>query len=208
MIDAVVFDIGKVLIEWHPERFYDNQIGAARRRAFFAEVDIFAMNERIDLGAPFRRTVYDFADVHPEWRDEIRMWHDRWIDMASPAIDGSVVLLRALRATGVRVLALTNFGNGPLEEAGRHYPFLLEFDKRYVSGELALIKPDERIYQALEEDSGIAPGGLLFADDRPENVAAARARGWNTHLFTGARGWAECLVARGILTADEARIDG
>ena len=36
---AVVFDIGNVLIEWQPERFYDAEIGADRRRALFAEED-------------------------------------------------------------------------------------------------------------------------------------------------------------------------
>ena len=30
---AVVFDIGNVLIEWQPERFYDSVIGEERRRA-------------------------------------------------------------------------------------------------------------------------------------------------------------------------------
>ena len=30
--EAVVFDIGNVLLEWQPERFYDGVIGEARRR--------------------------------------------------------------------------------------------------------------------------------------------------------------------------------
>ena len=32
-IEAVIFDIGNVLIEWQPERHYDRVIGEARRRA-------------------------------------------------------------------------------------------------------------------------------------------------------------------------------
>ena len=35
-IQAVVFDIGNVLLEWHPERFYDTQIGPDRLRATHA----------------------------------------------------------------------------------------------------------------------------------------------------------------------------
>ena len=34
--EAVIFDIGNVLIEWQPERFYDSEIGEERRRALFA----------------------------------------------------------------------------------------------------------------------------------------------------------------------------
>ncbi len=43
-IKAVVFDIGNVLIEWQPERFYDAVIGEARRREMFETVDLHGMN--------------------------------------------------------------------------------------------------------------------------------------------------------------------
>ncbi len=207
MIEAVVFDLGKVLIEWHPERFYDFEIGIERRKLFFAAVDVFAMNERIDLGADFQKTVYDFAKAHPDWQTEIRMWHDRWIEMASPPIKGSVKLLQALKSKNMPVFALTNFGIGTLKTAEKHYPFLHEFDRRYVSGDLKTIKPDAGIYQALEQDCGIEPKALLFTDDRPENITAAQARGWKTHLFDGPSGWAKCLVSYGVLTRGEAGLD-
>ena len=53
-IEAVVFDIGRVLIHWDPEGFYDRVIGQDRRRALFAEVDLERMNLRVDLGDPFQ----------------------------------------------------------------------------------------------------------------------------------------------------------
>ena len=34
----MIFDIGNVLIEWNPERFYDARIGADRRSAFMDQV--------------------------------------------------------------------------------------------------------------------------------------------------------------------------
>ena len=104
---AVIFDIGNVLIEWQPERFYDAEIGEDRRRAMFAEVDLHGMNDRVDLGGHFTETIYGAAETYPDWRDEIRMWHDRWIELATPAIDHSVRLMRALRAKGVPVFSLS-----------------------------------------------------------------------------------------------------
>lgn len=203
--EAVIFDIGNVLIEWQPERFYDRVIGAERRRALFAAIDLHQMNDRIDRGAPFRDTIYDTAEAHPDWRDEIRMWHDNWIEMAAPAIPHSVRLLRALRARGVPVFALTNFGIQNFEMAARdHYPFLNEFDRRYISGHMGMAKPDAAIYASLETDCGIAPERLLFADDRAENIETARRRGWQVHHFTGPDGWAARLVAAGLLTPEEA----
>lgn len=204
-VQAVVFDIGNVLIEWQPERHYDRVIGEARRRAMFAAVDLHAMNDRVDRGESFRATVEETAAASPAFRAEILRWHDEWLHMAGPAIPASVHLLRALRGRGVPVFALSNFGIETFEIALGAYPFLAEFDRAFVSGHMKVTKPDPRIYAMLEEESGVPPAGLLFADDRPENVAAARARGWQTHLFDGPEGWAERLVASGLLSATEAR---
>ena len=204
-IEAVIFDIGNVLIEWNPERFFDAEIGEARRREMFATVDLHAMNDNVDRGHDFRQTVYDMAEATPAFRDEIRLWHDRWIEMASPAIDRSVQLLRQLRASGVPVFALSNFGIGTFEVAEARYDFLAEFDRRYISGHMGVIKPDAQIYQMLEDDCGVAPGNLLFTDDRIDNIRAADARGWQTHLFDGPRAFAARLVAEGLLTPEQAQ---
>ncbi len=203
-IKAVVFDIGNVLIEWNPERVYDRVIGEDRRKALFSEVDLHGMNDNVDRGATFVDEVKACADTYSDWREEIMMWHDRWLEMASPAIDHSVRLLRALRSAGVPVYALSNFGIQTFEMAEREYPFLEEFDRRYISGHMGVIKPDAEIYRLLEEDCGVAPSNLLFTDDRADNIAAAEARGWRTHLFTGPEGWAERLVSVGLLSAAEA----
>lgn len=204
--EAVIFDIGNVLIRWNPERFYDAAIGRARREALFDAVDLHAMNDRIDAGALFRETIYDLADKHPDWAPEIRMWYDRWIDMASPRIDLSIALLRALRGKGVPVFALTNFGIHSFAYAQTQYDFLSEFDRAYVSGRMGVIKPDPKIYAMVEEDCGIAPGRLLFTDDRADNIAVADGRGWQTHLFEAPEGWARVLVATGLLSEEEATL--
>jgi 2-haloacid dehalogenase len=202
--DVVVFDIGNVLIGWNPEAHYDRRIGPERRRALFSEVDLHTMNEQIDLGAPFRDTIYAKAEQHPEWRGEIRDWHDSWIEMITPVIDHSVTLLRRLRAKGVPVFALTNFGVDSYTFAQSHFDFLNEFDREFVSGRMKVMKPDPAIYEAVEAGTGVAPGRMLFTDDRADNIAAADARGWQTHLFEGPEGWAARLVAAGLLTEEEA----
>ncbi len=203
-IEAVVFDIGNVLIEWQPERFYDAEFGEQRRRALFKDVDLHAMNDRVDLGEGFQDVIYETADQYPEYRNEIRLWHDKWIEMASPDIPHSVKLLRALRAKGIPVFALTNFGVESFAYAQTQYKFLTEFDRFYVSGQLKLAKPDAAIYAHVEHDSALAGSRLLFADDRSDNIDAAKKRGWHTHQFVSPAGWAKTLVAYGLLTKDEA----
>ncbi len=201
---AVIFDIGNVLIEWNPERYYEARLGKTRCHALFAEVDLHAMNDRVDAGALFRETIYEVANANPKWETEIRWWHDHWIDMASPWIEGSIALIRALQARGVPVFALTNFGIHSYAYAQTRYDFLSWFDHAYVSGHMGVIKPDPAIYAMVEADCGLPPDALIFTDDRADNIAAAQARGWQTHLFTGWQGWAARIVAEGLLTEQEA----
>lgn len=202
-IEAVVLDIGNVLIGWQPEAFYDSEIGEQRRLELFGEVDLESMNQRVDLGEDLRQVAYGFAERNPRWAAEIRMWHDRWIDMITPEIEKSVMLMRALRARGVPVFSLTNFGDGTYDVAALRYPFLREFDRDFISGRLGMIKPDPRIYEHVERESSVAPHALLFTDDKPENIAAARQRGWNVHLFDGPDPWARRLVEEGLLSEED-----
>ncbi|WP_259811418.1 HAD family hydrolase [Aliiroseovarius crassostreae] len=197
--DAVIFDIGNVLIRWQPEEHYDRWIGEDRRRAMFAAVDLHFMNELMDRGGDFRDTIYGTAAQYPEFEKEIRWWHDRWRELASPQIDLSVATLRALKRRQVPVFALSNFGVGSFAQSELDYEFLQDFDRRYISGHMKVTKPSAQIYQMVEEDCGLSPERLLFADDRAENIAAAAERGWQTHLFNDPRAWADHLIRLGLI---------
>ena len=201
---AVIFDIGNMLIEWNPERFYDARLGADRRRAMFAAVDLHGMKDRIDAGGLFRETIHETAAAHPAWETKIRWWHDHWTEMASPRIDGSIARLRGLRARGVPVFALTSFGVHSFAYARTQYPFLAEFDRSCVSAQRGVVKPDPQIIAMVEADCGLPPEAPRFADHRADNITAAARRGWRTHQFETWQGWARRLAAAGLLTQEEA----
>lgn len=160
-----------------PERFYDVEIGIERRRKMFETVDLHGMNDGVDSGGPFREMIYGWAEKYPEFRLEIRLWHDRWIEMATPRIDLSWASLYALKAKGVPVFALSNFGIDSFAYAKTKYPELGAFDQRCLSGHIAVIKPVDRIYQVVEDDCGLKPENLLFTNARQENIDAAADRG-------------------------------
>jgi 2-haloacid dehalogenase len=202
-ISAVILDIGNVLIEWQPERHYDRVIGEARRREMFDAVDLHAMNDRVDRGENFHAVVVEAAAAYPDFHDEIMRWHDDWLHMASPSIPKSVALFAKLRARGCSVFALSNFGIETFAMAVPEYPFLGDFDRAYISGHMGMAKPDQQIYAAVEADCGLAPSSLLFTDDRVDNIEAAQARGWQTHLFDGPQGWADRLVHEGLLKEED-----
>lgn len=182
-VDAVVFDIGNVLLPWAPEAMYDRVVGPARRAAFFASVPIMEMNEKVDLGLDIHEMSRGLAMDYPDWAAEIHMWADRWIETICPPITQTVNHLRRLKADGVPVLALSNFGDSTFDLVEAQHDFLTLFDLRFISARVGMIKPDPAFYALLEEQSGFDPATLFFIDDRAENIAAASARGWQTHHF-------------------------
>lgn len=204
--ELVLFDIGNVLIEWQPERFFDRVMPKADRKRMFKAVDLHAMNDVIDRGGRFRETIYETADKHPEFREMIRLWHDSWIELAQPAISQNVALNRALRANNVRTAILSNIGHATYNLALERYPYLAEFDQHYISAEMGVIKPDAEIYAMVEAECGLPPDRLLFVDDRVENIDAATTRGWQGHVFRTSVGWAQKLVECGLLSAEQVKI--
>ncbi|MFT4792018.1 MAG: 2-haloacid dehalogenase [Paracoccaceae bacterium] len=196
---AVVFDVGNVLVNWHPEEVYARRIpDETERKALFARVDFDAMNLRGDRDGHLADEVAALAARHPADAGHIIAWHDEWEDMFSPPIPDSFALLATLRAAGVRTVALTNFAADTWEKAVRIHPALGLFDPAVVSGREGTVKPERRIYEILEARTGLSGADLLFTDDRADNIAAAAARGWRTHLFEGAEGLSAALKDAGL----------
>lgn len=67
------------------------------------------------------------------------------------------------------------------------YPQLkYPFEPIVLSYEEKVMKPNPEIYRLSTEKAEFAPGDIFFTDDRTDNIEAAKAYGWNTHLFTDA----------------------
>lgn len=58
-------------------------------------------------------------------------------------------------------------------------------DSWHISGDLRMRKPQSSIYRELVSSLGVSPAQVLFIDDRPKNLDAARLVGILTALFGG-----------------------
>jgi FMN phosphatase YigB (HAD superfamily) len=53
----------------------------------------------------------------------------------------------------------------------------------HASHLLGLAKPDAAIFHEFARRTGFAPASIIFFDDLADNVNAARAAGWQSHLI-------------------------
>jgi putative hydrolase of the HAD superfamily len=96
----------------------------------------------------------------------------------------SADLLAHLQSAGVPLGVLSN-APGPLAAMVRAAPWSAGIDHLVFSADVALVKPDPAIYARADATYGTTPEEVVFFDDRIENVEAARAHGWDAHVWAG-----------------------
>lgn len=201
---AVVFDLGNVLVDWDPRHLYvplfDGDRAVAER--FLSEVCTPDWHHELDRGRDWSDAIAERVARFPGWETAIAAYRDRWDRMFAGDIAGSVTLLRTLQARGVAVHALSNYPAEPVDFLYRRFDWMTLFDTVVISGRLGLVKPDPAIYRHLLTLIGLPADRCLFIDDRADNVAAARALGFDAVRFEGAPALRESLVVRGLPVDD------
>ena len=134
-IDAVVFDIRGVLLDWNPRYLYRKLFDdEAEMEYFLSAVCTPEWHHDNDLGVPMETTCGRLAAAHPEYAEQIWAWGRRSEEMIAGPLEETVAVLRELRDAGVRCYALTNMESWtfPLREA--RFPFFGWFAGIVVSG--------------------------------------------------------------------------
>jgi putative hydrolase of the HAD superfamily len=80
-----------------------------------------------------------------------------------------------------------------------HYEFLQHFDNLILSHEAGAVKPEGKIYRAVETASGVPSEKHLFIDDIEKYVDAAKNLGWDGINFTSYSNLVNELHSRSII---------
>jgi 2-haloacid dehalogenase len=200
-IDAVVFDLGGVLIDWNPRYLYRSLFDDAEEmEAFLRDVCSPEWIDATDAGVPFAEAVRELAERHPEHAERIRAYHTRWSETLGEAIDGTVRVLEELRTTDVGLYALSNWSTETFPVAAERFPFVRLFDGILISGEARSSKPSRRIFETFLARFGLSADRCVFVDDNAGNVDAAAGVGFDAIRFGSAEQLRRELERRGLLT--------
>ncbi len=199
-IKAVLFDIGNVMISWHPENLFRKIIADPDRRAFFLET-VVPMDWHIhhDAGVSFADNRTGVMARFPEFSNEILAFDQRYDEMLGEPIPETMAVIEELEARGVPQYALTNMPAEKAQMVFDHIPAFRHMKDVIISGVEKMVKPDPAIYRlALRRMSLTAPE-VFFVDDNAANIAAADKLGFATHLFERPKALRPALVAAGVL---------
>ncbi len=202
MIRNIVFDVGKVLIGWSPEKSMD-MIGfsaeekQAVMKALFTDISIW--NEE-DRGVKSRDEMFEYlVSQAPEIGDLIRRFYENAVISVTP-MDYTRDWITALRSAGYRVYVLSNFGEYAQKRAVElgAINFMDLLDGYIYSYMIHEIKPDRAIYDALISKYGLNASECVFVDDVERNVQGALAAGMQGLVFTGYEDACEKLRMMGV----------
>lgn len=200
MQKAVVFDVGRVLFQWQLGALFEKLIDDAEELDWFlANVVTEEWHFEHDRGRALTDMVPERIALYPQYESHIRAYAARFNETVPGPVDGSHGIVERLAQAGVPLFCLTNFGDEFWQMFRPTQPIFDHFADIIVSGVEKVAKPDPRIYEIVEERSGRDGDALFFTDDNPANIAAARARGWDAHLFTDAASLEAQLQNAGLL---------
>lgn len=202
MIRNIIFDFGKVLVDYDFPQFFAMLREENPHHEAFDEFMQLVLDEdtyqALDKGErPFAEYVAMYKQQHPRCADLIDAFDKRFQEIVLGEIDGMRSLLEDLKQRGYRLLGLSNWST-KVYDTMRIYPIFELLEDRVLSCEEHLLKPDAAIYRCALQRFGIEPEETVFIDDRIENAEGAKAVGIDGIAFESPAQLREALAARGV----------
>jgi glucose-1-phosphatase len=198
-----VFDLGKVLVD------FDYSI-AARRIAplcsppcdpakFFTQHA--GLLENYELGKLTTSEFFNQIKTATGFSGAEAEFSAFFADIFTP-MQAMIDLQGELRKTRLPTYIFSNTNSLAVEHIRKRFPFFSDFDAYVLSYEHGAMKPSARLYEIVERASGRKGAEIIYMDDRPENVQAGVARGWQGILHESAEATRAALQKLGLLNQD------
>ena len=180
---VIVFDLGKVLVD------FDYSIAARKVavRSTKSLLNLISLLSTSPLIVQYESGQVTHQQFYEQVRDAVGFqgtleefggyFADIFAEM--PAM---IALHADLRRRGFKTYIFSNTNDLAIEHVGRNFPFFQKFDGYIYSHEIGAMKPDPKIYEAMEKMCGRGSTDIIYLDDRLENIQAGAARGWRSIL--------------------------
>jgi glucose-1-phosphatase len=183
MAPAFIFDLGKVLVD------FDYSIAARKiaARSARSPKDLHAFLGASPLlleyesGRLTREGFFKAISSHLAYAGDLAEFGGYFADIFAE-IPPMIQLHTELRQRGFKTYVFSNTNDLAIEHIVRNFPFFQNFDGYIYSYKVGAMKPQPKIYEAMEAMSGKRGLDLIYLDDRPENIAAGKERGWQAIL--------------------------
>lgn len=180
---VLVFDLGKVLVD------FDYSIAASRiaplcspacdpANFFIQHADLLMSYE---LGNFTTQQFFNQIKAASGFSGKQEEFNAFFADIFTP-IQPMIDLQSELRKKRLPTYIFSNTNDLAVDHIRKKFPFFSDFNGYVLSYEHGAMKPSARLYEIVERASNRHGDEIIYIDDRPENIAAGLARGWQAIL--------------------------
>ena len=180
-LDAVVFDVGDVLLRIDPEKILMDSLpddaDADLRELLLYKIfrsPYWAMLDRGIITPD--EAIFAMTGRREDLRPIIQRVMSGWVNF-NEAVPEGVDAVRVCKAHGKKLYVLSNYAAEAFRVNRRCFDFFNLFDGLVISGEISMRKPDSDIYRYLIKTFQLDPNRTLFIDDNAGNIEAALCAG-------------------------------
>ena len=201
MIEAVAFDIGKVLLDFDYSILVKKMAGKSQ----WNEVDLDAYLNQSPLLAEYESGLLSSSEFYELIKDESGFSGSeadfaKLFENIFTPISSMIDIHQEIADSGIRTYTFSNTNEMAVRYISRNYGFWANFSGHVLSHEVGALKPQSKIYESLEEISGLQGGGIAYVDDLPLNCNVGRGRGWQVCCHTDARSSYDFFKGLGLLS--------
>ncbi|MCX7007846.1 MAG: HAD family phosphatase [Kiritimatiellaeota bacterium] len=187
-ISSVAFDVGGVLIHLNYHEGLKKILPHCDRQravcseAFFGLIRRDPSMAEYESGQISTREFFNRFAMQTGYRGTLEEFRDTWLDIFSentPMIEFGRELAQTLN-----VYAWSNAGEMHFPWIYERFPSLNFFKGDAISCYLGAVKPNRAFFERALARCELRPEQVLFVDDRPENVEAAREYSITTVQYT------------------------
>ena len=188
MIKNLIFDFGKVLVDYDFEAFLRTYIpDTDRRQAFSSVLCSIELQQLLDREErPFEVIMEEWIEENREFEPEFRYFTEHYTEIVTNEVEGMYDLLTQLKADGFKLYGLTNWCNKVYLTMAQ-FPIFQLLDGQIISSDEKVIKPEPAIYLRIFDEFHIKPEECIFTDDKDENVEGGRRLGMDGIVFMDAK---------------------
>jgi putative hydrolase of the HAD superfamily len=183
MMEAVVFDLGNVLIAVDEPRGAERM--AARTSKTRQQIEEYIRGtphgHELALGKVTKNQFYHTVAKDLGFDGPYAEFALIWSEIFSP-IEPMIALAESLKTRLPRLL-LSNTNAIHMDYIFERYRFLDDFDAHVLSHEVGMLKPDAGVYRYTLEKYGLTAERTVFVDDLVTNVEGARRVGMQAIHF-------------------------
>lgn len=188
MIKNIIFDMGKVLIDFDREYFLDcfDVTNKEDRKILMKEVFYsveWAMMDRgtLDEKDAYERVIKNIPErLHSKAYDCLFNW-----DKVVKPIEGMCEYIKELKDRGYKIYLLSNASHRCLDEYFKTFEVSKYFDGKVVSAFINRVKPEKEIFEYLLNKYDLKKEECVFTDDAIQNVDGAIFNGIKAIVFYG-----------------------